>query len=125
MLFSLALVSSLSNEYRGVNSGILAHAEKLSNDFDAYVVVPDLYKGKIGVDKEEASHLMNEMDFERGEGDREVAKYMKETKNVEKVGTIGFCMGGALSLLGGCTSDDVDACVVFYGVPSGSTSKRT
>jgi hypothetical protein len=48
MLFSLALVSSLSNEYRGVNSGILAHAEKLSNDFDAYVVVPDLYKGKIG-----------------------------------------------------------------------------
>ena len=63
MLFALALVSSLSNECRGVNSGILAHAEKLSNDFDAYVVVPDLYKGKIGVDKEEASHIMNEMDF--------------------------------------------------------------
>ena len=63
---------------------------------------------------------MGEMDFMNAAKEiGEVAKYMKEEKSVEKVGTIGFCMGGALSLLGGCTSDDVDACVVFYGIPGG------
>lgn len=33
-----------------------------------------------------------------------------------KVGTIGFCMGGALSLASGCSAPDViDASVGFYG----------
>ena len=33
----------------------------------------------------------------------------------EKVGTIGFCMGGALSLFAASKNPEVGACVVFYG----------
>lgn len=32
-----------------------------------------------------------------------------------KVGTIGFCMGGALSLYAASQNPEVGACVVFYG----------
>ena len=32
-----------------------------------------------------------------------------------KVGTVGFCMGGALSLYAACKNPEVGACVVFYG----------
>jgi carboxymethylenebutenolidase len=32
-----------------------------------------------------------------------------------KVGTVGFCMGGALSLYAATKNKDVSACVVFYG----------
>ena len=33
---------------------------------------------------------------------------------------MGFCMGGALSLLGAITGAPMDAVVAFYGRPEGS-----
>jgi carboxymethylenebutenolidase len=33
----------------------------------------------------------------------------------KKVGTVGFCMGGALSLFAASKNPEVGACVVFYG----------
>ena len=46
----------------------------------------------------------------------EAAKYLKATGS-PKVGAIGFCMGGALTLIGAQHSDDVDAAAPFYGTP--------
>ena len=34
----------------------------------------------------------------------------------ERVGTVGFCMGGALSLYAASKNEQVGACVVFYGI---------
>ena len=34
----------------------------------------------------------------------------------KKVGTVGFCMGGQLSLYAACTNPSVGACVNFYGI---------
>ena len=118
-----SVFESIRNTNRGVNEGIIAHAKKLSEDLDAFVLVPDLYRGKVGVDKEEASHLMGELDFMQAAKEiGECASYMKEKMvgaEKKKVGTIGFCMGGALSILGGSLAEDVDAIVCFYGIPSG------
>lgn len=44
-------------EWWGVTDLIKGHAEKISKVGDYRCLVPDLYKGKIGVDKEEASHV--------------------------------------------------------------------
>lgn len=45
-----------------MNEQVKAHATRLSNS-GFRVVIPDIYKGKVGVDKEEAAHLMNNLDW--------------------------------------------------------------
>jgi carboxymethylenebutenolidase len=37
---------------------------------------------------------------------------------VSKVGVVGYCMGGALSLATAVLVEEVDAAVVYYGTPS-------
>ena len=51
------------------------------------------------------------------EGSRGAIRFLLEhpATSSRKVGTIGFCMGGALSLYAACKNPEVGACVVFYG----------
>jgi carboxymethylenebutenolidase len=41
---------------------VKAHATKLAAS-GFRVLIPDIYKGAVGVDKEEASHLMSNLDW--------------------------------------------------------------
>eukprot|EP00959_Pyramimonas_sp_CCMP1952_P285440 5968136-Pyramimonas_sp.AAC.1 len=50
-------------EWWGVTDIVQEQAELLSTKSGYRCLIPDLYKGKIGVDAEEASHLMNNLDF--------------------------------------------------------------
>merc|ERR1712176_1357552 len=95
-------------EWWGITPQILDQAKFLSESCGVKCLVPDIYRGKIGVDAEEASHLMNNLDFVAAVEDlRGAAKYLKEEKGVTKIGVIGFCMGGALSLAAGAFSKGV------------------
>ena len=99
--------------------GIVPHVMAVSDRFAAEgfeVVSPDLYHGKKTVDAEEAEHLMNGLDW--GLAVKEIqasVRYLREN-GCEKVGIVGFCMGGALACLGAATAD-VNAAVAFYGFP--------
>lgn len=106
-------------EWWGITPQILDQAKHLS-EWGYKTLVPDLYRGKIGVDAEEASHLMNNLDFVAAVEDlRGAAKYLKEEKGASKVGVIGFCMGGALSLAAGALAKECVDCVIsFYGTPA-------
>ncbi|MEM3791139.1 MAG: dienelactone hydrolase family protein [Candidatus Micrarchaeaceae archaeon] len=44
----------------------------------------------------------------------ESARFLKEQCNVERVGSVGFCFGGGMSLNLACTGE-VDSAVTFYG----------
>ena len=108
----------LLSEWWGLNQQI----KGLSDRFAAQgfiVVAPDLYHGKVTEDADEANHLMSGLDFKAAVAECDVwMRYLKESKGITKVGVMGFCMGGALTLA--CGSDlagKVGAISVFYGIP--------
>ena len=50
-------------EWWGVTKNITAQAERIASEGGYRVLIPDLYKGKLGVNVEEAHHLMSNLDW--------------------------------------------------------------
>lgn len=67
---------------------------------------------------EEAGHLMNDLDWKGAVQDIQGAVEYLRSKGIEKIGIVGFCMGGALSLAASVHVDGLSAAVPFYGIPS-------
>lgn len=104
-------------EWWGVNQTIKDHAAYLAEELGFRCLVPDLYKGTVAVEVLEAEHNMNNLDFPNAVKELSAAAtYLKATGS-PKVGVIGFCMGGALSLASIEHAADVSAGVVCYGLP--------
>jgi carboxymethylenebutenolidase len=103
-------------EWWGLNDQIRGVADKLA--MAGYrALVPDLYRGKVAVEENEAQHLMQGLDFDSATQDvRGAVQYLKSTGS-SKVGVTGFCMGGALTLLAAVHVPEADAFVVWYGCP--------
>ncbi|BFI23923.1 carboxymethylenebutenolidase [Marchantia polymorpha subsp. ruderalis] len=103
-------------EWWGVDFEIKNHAATIaSNGFRT--LIPDLYRGKVGLDAAEAQHLMEGLDWQGAVKDVEASvKWLKENGS-SKVGVTGFCMGGALTLASAVLIPQLDAAVAFYGVP--------
>ncbi|KAG8467431.1 hypothetical protein KFE25_000747 [Diacronema lutheri] len=102
-------------EWWGVTEQVLDHAGRIATT-GFRVLIPDLYKGKIGVDAEEAHHLMGTLDFPKAVGEICDAASFLKAEGAPKVGIVGFCMGGALALGGAAASKDIRCAVPFYGV---------
>jgi carboxymethylenebutenolidase len=103
-------------EWWGLNDQIKGVAERLAT-LGYRALVPDLYKGKVTLDAAEAKHLMTNLNF----GDaatqdvRGAAQHLKQSS--AKVGVVGFCMGGALTVLAAMYVKEVNACSSWYGFP--------
>ena len=104
-------------EWWGLNDQIRGVADKLA-EAGYRAVVPDLYRGEVAQDAHEAEHLMKGLDFASAAAQdvRGAVQYLKSSGSA-KVGVTGFCMGGALTLLAAVNVPEVDAAVVWYGLP--------
>lgn len=103
-------------EWWGVDFEIKNHATAIAkNGYRA--LIPDLYRGKVGLDAAEAHHLMEGLDWQGAVKDIVASvKWLKDNGS-PKVGVTGFCMGGALTLASAVLVPGVDAAVAFYGTP--------
>ena len=111
-------------EWWGVDQGTMQKTLRLAQH-GYRVLVPDIYKGKKGMNAEEASHLMGELDFPKAIEEISIAAaYLKKTGS-PAVGVVGFCMGGALALGALAASDDIVAGAPFYGVNFGLFDAKT
>ena len=103
-------------EWWGLNDQIKGVADRFAA-LGYRALVPDLYKGKVTVDAAEAQHLMSSLNFgEAATQDiRGAAQHLKKTS--AKVGVVGFCMGGALTVVSAMYVAEGDAFSSWYGFP--------
>jgi len=101
--------------------GLVPHIKSVTDRFadEGFVALaPDLYHGQSTKSPDEAGKLMMSMRIDEAEKDLRgaVQVLMKHPQTSSShVGTVGFCMGGALSLFAASKNPEVGACVIFYG----------
>lgn len=91
--------------------------------FDA--LAPDLFDGVVVPyhDADAAGREMNSLNFidATEQTVRGAVQYLK--RNSAKVGLTGFCMGGAIAIIGAVKIPELTAAVSFYGIPPEQAAK--
>jgi carboxymethylenebutenolidase len=106
----------LLQEWWGLNDHIKAMADKYAAE-GFQVLAPDLYHGRITKDADEASHMMNGLDFP-GAVHQDIQAALDYLKaSAPKTGITGYCMGGALTVAAAARLTGLGAASMFYGIP--------
>jgi carboxymethylenebutenolidase len=103
-------------EWWGLNNQIKGVADRLAKA-GYRALVPDLFRGKLAKDRDEASHMMDTLDWGGAILDMRGAVQHLKSFAPSKVAVLGFCMGGALTLIASVKIPEVDAGIDFYGIP--------
>jgi carboxymethylenebutenolidase len=105
------------HEWWGLNDWVKDQASKLSDE--GYVTLAiDLYRGKVATTPELAHELMRGVPEDRALRDlRAAVEFLKARANVkaDRLGSIGWCMGGGYSLDVALQEPTLTATVINYG----------
>jgi carboxymethylenebutenolidase len=104
-------------EWWGVDDRIKATADRLAaQGFN--VLIPDLFRGRSAVTPDEATHLVQGLNFADAVRQDSVgaARYLRD-HGAKRVGVMGFCIGGALTILSAMQPGVFDAASAWYGFP--------
>lgn len=110
-------------EWWGLQGQIKGVCDRLA-DAGLTALAPDLYAGKVVPyhDPDAASAAMSSLDFKK-ETDEAVRGAVKHlAARGVKVGLTGFCMGGAVTVIGAVHIPELAAAVCFYGLPPESVA---
>ncbi|MBK7707864.1 MAG: dienelactone hydrolase family protein [Acidobacteria bacterium] len=105
----------LIHEWWGLNDHIKDIAGRYAAEgFTA--IAPDLYRGMIATNPDEASRMMHELGI--GDGLDTIAAALgtaSEKYGFEHFGISGYCMGGTFALRAACEIPGISAAAPFYG----------
>ncbi|MDH3712398.1 MAG: dienelactone hydrolase family protein [Gammaproteobacteria bacterium] len=104
-------------EWWGLNGQICDVADRFAAA-GYTALAPDLYQGRVTGDADEAGHLMEGLDWAGATAQeaRGALKYLK-ARGAASAAVMGFCMGGALTVVAGVLLHECDVAVCFYGIP--------
>ena len=105
----------LIHEWWGINDHIRDLAGRYAKE--GYLcVAPDLFRGRVARDTEEASGLMQALAIDDGmETIRKAWDAAAETYQVKRFAITGYCMGGTFALRSACEMPQLKAAAPFYG----------
>lgn len=107
-------------EWWGLNAQIEGVADRLAAA-GYRALAPDFYRGELTLEAEEARHKMEGLDF-MDAATQDVRGAVNALKrDGGRVGVMGFCMGGALSVLAAVLVPEADAVSAWYGLPPEET----
>jgi len=106
-------------EYWGLND----HIKEIAGRYAAegfVAVAPDLYRGEMASNSNEAGELMQKLKIEDGlDTIKNAMEAASLAFDISHFGITGFCMGGTYALRAACELDGISAAAPFYGdIPS-------
>ena len=105
------------HEWWGLNDWVKEQASKLADQGFVALAV-DLYRGKVATTPDMAHEIMRGVPEDRAKRDLHAAmEFLRSQPNVkkERIGSIGWCMGGGYALDVALQEPDLAATVINYG----------
>ena len=105
----------LIHEWWGINDHIRDLAGRYAQE--GYLcIAPDLYRGRVATDTDEAAALMQALEIDDGlETIRQAMVVAAQTYPVKRFAITGYCMGGTFALRAACEIPELKAAAPFYG----------
>lgn len=103
--------------------GLVPHIKDVAERFarEGFIALaPDLYHGQAASEPDEARKLAMELDRDAAVAEIVAAmRYLERLERVapKKVGVVGWCMGGSLTIATAAANPGCGAAVAFYGMP--------
>ncbi len=112
-------------EWWGLNDHIKDIADRYAGE-GFIAIAPDLYRGRVAKDPQEASQMMNSLAIEDG---LDTIKHAMDAASiafdVSHFGITGYCMGGTFALRAACELEGLSAAAPFYGdIPEDDILKK-
>lgn len=105
----------LIQEWWGLNPQICGVAERFAAA-GFTTLAPDLYRGRLAGNADEATHLKAGLDFADAAHQDLAGALSFLRQHCAKVGVSGFCMGGALTIAAAVHLPELSAASCFYGI---------
>ncbi len=101
-------------------NGVVDHIKEVTMRFarEGYLAIaPDVYHGEIAKSPDQAMRLMGGLSDPQVVKDLNASMAYLRDQGSPRIGVIGYCLGGRLSLLLACHNRELSACAIYYGSP--------